>query len=258
MSTHLVDLRKAAERRPLMLPRLHEISERARARAISTWHGRMMTEHVSSRVFASLFVQGMAVGLSHEQLARIATFAQQELKHGVLCARVVAALGGDPRGELESARVAPVPLHLGTPPLEGLLRNVMSISCLHETIAVALVGTEREQVGPQALVDVFTTIVSDEIKHARFGWLLLDELAPRLDDPLRERLGAYLVGAFEHLLDHFSPLAHAPDATDEELLLGASDGKGNWQLVLDTVRGVIIPGIERHHIPARAAFSAAA
>jgi hypothetical protein len=217
----------------------------------------MVSEHASARVFAALLSQGMGAGLSHAQLKRIASFAQQELEHGVLCARVVAALGGDPCGTADISLTRPVPLHSDASPLEALLRNVMSISCLHETIAVALVGAEREQVAPAAIHRIFTTILSDEIKHAQFGWLLLEELRPRLDDATRERLGAYLVDAFEHLVGHFGSLASAPEVTDADLTLGASDGRSNWELVLETVDRVIVPGLERHGIPARAAFRAA-
>lgn len=258
MNGRIIDLRAAAARNPFALEGVSQLPDAVRASAIDTWHGRMMSEHASARVFASLLTQGMAVGLSHARLKRIAAFAQQELEHGVLCARALAALGGDPHGELDEDLMRPMPSHEDASALEGLLRNVLSISCLHETIAVSLVGAEREQVGPAELHRVFTAILSDEIKHAQFGWLLLDDLAPQLDDDLRERLGAYLVDAFAHLIAHFAPMAHAPDAVDEELLLGASDGKGNWELVLDTLDHVILPGLERHGIPARAALRAAA
>ena len=69
-----------------------------RASAIATWRGRMVNEHGSARVFA-----GLADQLADARLGLLAAeargFAEEELRHGVLCGAVVEALGGEARAE---------------------------------------------------------------------------------------------------------------------------------------------------------------
>jgi hypothetical protein len=45
----------------------------------------------------------------------------------------------------------PIPAHEDAEPLEALLRNVISVSCASETVAVTLVATEREPAGSPAI-----------------------------------------------------------------------------------------------------------
>jgi hypothetical protein len=150
-----------------------------------------------------------------------------------------------------------VPLHADAEPLEALLRNVLSIACLSETVAVALIGAERELAGPPAMQSTLTAILADEVGHARFGWRLLETLGPRLTPELRARLGDYLIVAFRHLREH--ELAHlppqpAPSARAESF--GVCDGHEARALFFETVRSVIIPGLEAHGIPAERAWVA--
>ncbi|HIA05057.1 MAG TPA: ferritin-like domain-containing protein, partial [Myxococcales bacterium] len=72
------------------------LSNMDRGRAIATWRGRMVNEHVSARVFAALIPQMMKAGLSASWQERVALMIQDELRHGRQCAAVVHALGGEP------------------------------------------------------------------------------------------------------------------------------------------------------------------
>src|SRR5262249_42293712 len=134
-------------------------------------------------------------------------FADEERRHGVLCGAVVESLGGDARAELPVVEAFPLHRDARTP-LEAALRNVLSICCLSETVAVALIGAERVEMPEGALRELLTTIWSDEVGHARWGWRLLAEVAPSLDASTREGLGDYLEVAFAHLVEH--ELAHLP------------------------------------------------
>src|SRR5262249_48666785 len=149
----------------------------------------------------------------------VAAMVSQELEHALLCARVVAALGGEPKGLLPD--LPEVPAHADASPIEGLLRNVISVSCCSETVAVALVAAEREQAGAAALRAVLTQILADEVKHARFGWRLLDEVAPSLDPATKRRLSAYLVAAFEHHVLFHAPFLAMGSPSDAAVAIGA-------------------------------------
>ncbi len=228
-----------------------------RAAAIGTWRGRMINEHSSARVFDALSLQLAAAGLADSIVAEVRGFASEERRHGVLCGAVVEALGGEAYAELPEEE--PVPAHQdAATPLEAALRNLLSICCLSETVAVSLVGAERLEMPSGELRDLLTGIYSDEVGHSRFGWRLLGALAPELDAATKDRLGDYLEVAFESLVEH--ELAHLPLASEpppEGAELGLCSGSDARRLFLDTVEHVIVPALQHHGFPARRAWQAA-
>jgi hypothetical protein len=225
-----------------------------RAMAINTWRGRMINEHSSARVFDGLAVQFEAAGI-HDVVEEVRGFAAEERRHGVLCGAVVEALGGEARAEVPEGDEFPAHEDAETA-LEAALRNMLSICCLSETVAVSLIGAERIEMPAGELRDLLTKIYADEVGHSRFGWRTLGRLAPILDDATKERLGDYLEVAFPHLVEH--ELAHLPLASQpppEGVAYGLCSGSDARALFMDTVHAVIIPGLEAHGIPARRAWN---
>lgn len=256
MSARL-DLAGAADRQRFQLAsaELTGLDPHARAAAIATWRGRMINEHNSARVFATLEQQLRRAGLPARARAA-ARMVDDEHRHAEQCAAVVEALGGTAIADLPD--LPEVPEHADADPLEAVLRNVLSISCLSETVAVALIDAERRSAGPPALADILTAIVADEVQHARSGWRLLEDCASRLGPVLRERLSDYLVLAFAHLVEH--ELAHlparpAPSAAAEAI--GVCDGFAARRLFFATVEQIIVPGLQAHGLDALAAWRAA-
>src|SRR5207253_2513897 len=74
-------------------------------------------------------------------------------------------------------------------------------SCLGETADVAVLEHRYRHARESTFRRVIAEILDDEIAHSRLGWRLLQQLEPRIDTRLRERLGAFLVPAFARLLD---------------------------------------------------------
>ncbi len=250
-----LDLTAEAAAIALDLPELDLLSEPERGAIRLTWQGRMLNEHVSARVFAALLGQMMAAGSPAARLSAVAGMISEELTHGRLCAAVVHALGGEALvhyGDLDS-----VATHPDATPLEALLRNVLSISCLSETVAVALIGAEKLRAGPPALQTILADILADEVQHARLGWLLLEDHRDDLDEALCARLGDYLATAFCHLRVH--ELAHLPESSSPSELAesyGVCDGSDARALFFDTVHEVIIPRLEEFGLPAERAWEA--
>ena len=246
----VLDLREPARAVALSLPRIPSLE----ASAIATWRGRMVNEYASSRVFAALAQQLAAAGIAARE---VSAFACEERRHGVLCGAVVESLGGEARAELPDA--PPYPLHPDAhTPLEAALRNVLSICCLSETVAVALIGAERLEMPAGELRDLLTTIWADEVGHARFGWRCLAEIAPSLDASSRARLGDYLEVAFAHLVEH--ELAHlpvSPGPPAEGVAYGLCDGGDARALFIDTVETVIVPVLEAHGLAGQLAWERA-
>jgi hypothetical protein len=245
-----IDLRDLSQAVAVELPSLPELRESA----IATWRGRMQNEYGSAKVFEALAAQMTRAGFDEETIAECCSFAEEERNHGVLCGAVVEALGGEAKGVLREQH--DFPMHEDATPIEGVLRNLLSISCLSETIAVSLIGAEREEMPDGSLRALLTKIWADEIGHARFGWRLVSELVPKLDTETRERLGEYLQLAFAHLETH--ELAHLPLASrppPEGVELGLCSGADARVLFYDTVESVIVPSLEALGLPAQRAFT---
>ncbi len=231
------------------------LTAREKQLAIDTWRGRMKNEYVSARVFEDLLRQMQTVGVSLRRQEMVARMRDDELRHGRQCAAVVLALGGEAVSHIGT--LPEVPSHGDADPLEGLLRNVLSVSCLSETVAVALISAERLHTVHPVLEQTLRTILADEVQHARFGWTLLDEVSGGLTPGMRRRLGDYLAPAFASLRQYeFDNLpAHcAPSEAGEAV--GLCDGPSARKIFIDTVESIIIPGLEAHGLPAQRAWSA--
>jgi hypothetical protein len=234
-----VDLREEARAHRPELPAVSDPYMLHRA-AIPTWVGRMKNEYGSRRVFRALADQLARAGLDDSECR---AFADEERTHGVLCGAVVEALGGEACFDEEDD--PGIPAHHDASPLEGVLRNVMSISCLSETVAVALIDAERQTMAEGPLRDLLSRILADEIGHARFGWKLFAKELPRLDPAARERLTRYLRVALEHLVRHeLAHLVPGPLVSEDGALLGLCDGNEARRLFYATVEEVILPGLE--------------
>jgi hypothetical protein len=245
----ILDLRDAAREHAPNLPHLPEL----RPAAIATWRARMVNEYQSSAVFGALAEQAEQLGLARAISEQLREFEAEERKHGILCGSVVEALGGEARAQVAVPQA--VPAHADVPPREGFLRNVLSVSCLSETIAVALIGAERLEMPEGALRELLSEIWADEVGHARFGWRVAQELLPQVDAATRGRLSLYLRVALRHLerheLEHL-PLASAPPAAGAAL--GLCSGKDARVLFYETVASAILPSLEALGLDAHAAW----
>jgi hypothetical protein len=159
------------------------------------------------------------------------------------------------------ARLPPiedVPDHPEVGPLEGALRNVISVGCMSETVAVSVIRTEQAELEGTALGDVLASILADEVSHARLGWKLLGICAPLLDADARERLSAYLVDALAHQVEHEVPMLPVLGAVDPSAAAaGVCDGGFARSVFIDTVEQIIVPGLERAGLSATVAWEKA-
>jgi hypothetical protein len=248
MSRVVLDLREPARLHRLTVPDRPHLVRAARA----TWLGRMANEHGSARVFDTLAGQLAEAGFDEADVAACRRFAVEERQHGVLCGAVVESLGGEAVADIDPP--IPVPRHEGVSRLEAALRNLLSVSCLSETVAVALIAAERAEMPRGRLRQVLTRIWSDEVGHARFGWRIVNARVPGLPFEVRERLGAYLEVAFAHTEEH--ELRHLPVHAQpaDGAVLGLCAGSDARELFYETIESVIVPGLERAGLPAARAW----
>ena len=241
MTAAAFDLRDEVRRTPGALDIGDAFDAESRQAAIAEWTQRMVHAHVGSRLFAGLLPQMMRAGVDSGFQAAAAEAVVDELRHARLCAAVVDALGG--RACAPVPEHSDVPRHDGASPLEALLRNVLSIVCLDETVVVAQLEHRHRNARQSTLRRVIAEILDDEINHSRLGWRLLQNLSPRIDAGMRERLGAYLVPAFTRLFD-------------EHLGGAGSNAVDSKTVFVDAINEVIVPRLEAVELPARAAVEA--
>ena len=245
----VLDLRAASRAVPLTIADPGPL----RAAALRTWHGRMVNEHGSAPVFEALATQLEAVGAPAEDVARCREFADQERSHGVLCGAVVEALGGEARADI--AEPEPVPEHPDVTPLEGVLRNLIHVGCMSETVAVSLIGAERIDMPDGELLELLTRIYADECAHSAFGWRMVRKLLPE-DAELRASFLPWLRVAFAHLEEH--ELAHLPAKAvfpAEGAKWGLCSGPDARALFFATIEQIIVPGLEEIGLPASEAWN---
>jgi hypothetical protein len=247
----VLDLRREASAAPVEGD-FGPLSSRERALVEGTWRGRMVNEHVSAQVYAGLLRQGMIAAIPPAFLDELAGMIREELDHAKLCAGVLHRLGGEAIAPLPT--LLPLSDHPGTTPLGALLRNVVSVSCMSETVAVALIQAERLDLGASPAARVLEAILADEIGHARFGWRLLDALGPLADED-RRAVDDYLPVAIEHLVRHeLANLSPVPAPTAAAAYAGACDGENARLIFASTIEEVIAPGLARHGFAAAHAW----
>lgn len=249
MSTTL-DLREQARQKLPAVPNLPHLTEAA----IGTWRGRMQNEYSSATVFEGLARQLEAANWDAADIEECKGFAAEERRHGVLCGSVVVALGGEALGVY--TQQYEFPEHADAPTrLEAAARNMLSISCLSETVAVALIGAEREEMPEGELKELLTGIWADEVGHSRFGWRLMGRIVEKLDVAARARLNLYLRVAFAHLETH--ELSHLPMSSNpppEGAALGLCSGPDARTLFFATIENAIIPGLAAIGLDAKTAW----
>lgn len=245
----MLDLRAEARAARPDLPALEHLYRDVR----ETWYGRMVNEYASAAVFVGLAEQLRGAGLGEELARECECFAEEERRHGILCGAVVEAAGGEALAPQPVRE--PFPYHHEVEPLEALLRNLISVSCLSETAAVALIGAERLRMPEGSLRQLLTRIYGDEVGHARFGWQLVSRLLPTVAPAMRERLSDYLALAFAHFETY--ELAHLPESYTppaEGDALGLCSGSVARELLYQTVETVMVPGLARLGLDAERAW----
>lgn len=252
----MLDLRQEAAARLPDLSDMPRLSEDERAMAARTWRARMVNEHVSAQVFASLIPQLMRAAVPPAVLAQVPAYVADELRHAEQCAGVVLAFGHEPVAPLPDIQT--VPDHADVGPLEAVVRNVLSIGCLSETIAVSIIRAEQVELAQTPLGPVLDSILADEVRHARFGWQFLGQILPLLDREARDRLDAYLVVALRHQIEFEIPrLPVHPGLSAAVHLAGVCDGGFARQLFTDTIQQVIVPQLDALGLAGSAAWTEA-
>ena len=227
------------------------------AEARRVWEVRRAAEHRSTAVFAALAGQLIEAGAGIDATGVVLRMAQDELRHGEVCAGVVTALGGTP-GEPVPTTLEPLAVHRGCGPEERALRNVIYGCCLTEMVNVARLVDEHDRATDATLREALRQLLADEAAHARFGFEYLETWASWLQarPDVRASIGTYLRRAFAVFERALSGAGAPPRTlTADAHALGLPDPARLVEVFYGTVAEAVIPGLDRFDLGAAAAWS---
>lgn len=141
------------------------------ARARAQWAGAADVEYSSTSTFMAIAANLRALGDPVDVQAVALRMAQDELRHAMICCRVVRAMGGDPAFVQPNENdVAPHP-DCGLE--ENTLRSVIFSCCLSETVNAARLSKSYAETTDPFVRDAYRSLLADE----RLGMPDLTELS---------------------------------------------------------------------------------
>jgi hypothetical protein len=213
-----VTRRKAAAKSAAKSTRRKPARAPASARVRDEWRARIAAEYGSAAITQHLVLWLIQIGASPDVIDAGLRIVEDELVHSRMSHQVYADAGGSEppmidRGTLELAR-RDVPLE------HDVLRVVVRVFCLGETVAVPLFSHMRAACTVPSARAALDRILRDEVRHRDFGWMALDWLLTTpLGPAIPALLDAALPGMFAELEQSygtgnpaFSESADLPDA----------------------------------------------
>lgn len=208
------------------------------------WRHRLRIEFEAAAAFRGLARRLRALHGEDDAVARLAaTAAEDELRHAVLCERILSherapglAVAGDPRAELQ---LGPTPMD----PARQALYNAVAMGCVTESLSTALLIEMKKRAARGIIHDTVHEIAVDEVGHSRIGWAQLARaagegdiqwLAPHVDRMIRVALN-----------EEIDPLVVGRDWTPDLSEWGILPRAEALQIMRGVVEEVIRPGL-RH------------
>jgi hypothetical protein len=237
---------------PSFDPAPYSLPSLSRARRL--WTVRATAEHESALIFAGLLPFALEAGASLDAQMVIVGMAEDEMRHAAICGNVARRLGGDPRPP-----ATPIIPRSARPIEEQLLRHVVYGNCLTETVNAARLVDAAERARDGFMRAAILELLTDEIRHAKFGFVLLAGwttwLASHPD--VRRALDRFLPDAFAALERTLSGVGASRDGFGaEDLALGSPDPGRLAEVFYRTVEEAVVPGLQRLGLAASEAWRA--
>ena len=219
------------------------------------WRVRMGAEQASVPILAALAGQLGEAGATLDAQGVVFRMALDELRHTEICGEVVRALGGDP--SCEPGAAVRLPVWPGVSPEERALRNVIFGNAMIEAVNTANLVDVHDSMSDPCLREATRQLLSDEVRHAAFGFDYLEAWGPWLAarPEVRASLSRWLRRAFLELERARSGAGLAPrERTADQVALGLPDPARVTLVLHQTVEGAILPALEGFGLEAGAAW----
>lgn len=226
----------------------------ALARARRIWTARATAEHESALVYAQLTALSGGAGAPLATQLVLIGMAEDDLRHAALCRDVAAALGASavPPAATPVARAGSA-----AAVEEHFLRQVVYGNCLVESVNAASLADACRTASDPYLREALRQLLADDARHARFGFEILGQHQAlwRRRPALKRALDSCLPRAFASLEREVAGAAQDSDGfgPQDEALGNVEPGRAA-ELLYRTVEKVIVPGLERLGLGARAGW----
>lgn len=177
-------------------------------------------------------------------VAASARISSDEIRHADYCLRMAGLCqGSEVTVEVPSAALASdIPHSLSPVELDFLMLKYAAVG---ETLAAALLTECRRRATDSLLRALFTSIVSDEVHHARLGWYYAKHRAERWSPELREHLAERVARFVMGIELEFSRGRDAPaHASEAACALGVLDSATQREVIADVMNSEIVPALD--------------
>jgi hypothetical protein len=218
--------------------------EAAIALAFDAQRALALGEYTAVDLFAQLS-SGLALhGAPFDLVAAATRIPSDEIRHADLAFRMARVLSGD---EIE-VQFDPVSVNkrwTESKGLEAIDMTVVEVSAIGETLSCALLGACRERAVDPVLRALFSSIVADEVHHARLGWYYLAWRAPRWTRAERQRVADCAGALVAEIEARFWNGRDAPSAArDAARALGVLESAGQREAVRSIMEDEIVPALD--------------
>ena len=177
-------------------------------------------------------------------VAASARVGSDEIRHADYCLRMASLCqGSEVTVTVPSAALASdIRASLSIEELDFLMLKYAAVG---ETLAAALLTECRRRASDPVLRALFTSIVSDEVHHARLGWYYAkyraDQWSIEERQQLASRVAAFVIG----IEREFSRGRDAPEhASDAARALGVLDTVAQREVIADVMNSEIVPALD--------------
>ena len=177
-------------------------------------------------------------------VAASARVSSDEIRHADYCLRMASLCqGSEVTVTVPSAALASdIPHALNVEELDFLMLKYAAVG---ETLAAALLTECRRRATDPVLRALFTSIVSDEVHHARLGWYYAKYRAELWSPEMRQRLASRVAEFVVGIEVEFSRGRDAPaHASDAARALGVLDSATQREAIASVMNSEIIPALD--------------
>lgn len=216
----------------------------ALALATEFWLGLALGEYGAVGLFAKI-AAAMTAASAPLDLVYAATVASaDETRHAEYALRMASLIGG----KEAALSLDPVPFNAHLAPIrnhEELDLTLIHAVTISETLATALLTACQRRASDRLSRSLLTSVLSDEVHHARLGWYYLAHRAPKWSTAERQRLADAAAEIIVRVEEEFWMGRDAPRcASSGARALGVLDTKGQRAAIRDVMENEIVPGLD--------------
>lgn len=216
-------------------------------------------EYTAVEGFARLLVAFSWHGVPYDLIGACARIPADEIRHSELALHAAALLADKKEGEV------PLPVEGRRPkkiadarvPLTELDVQVATLPAFLETIAASLLGEARRRATDPMMKAVYSSVLADEIHHARLGWYYLAWRAPQWTKAERQHLADAIAPRIVQRAAQISDGRVAPKGAEKALrALGVMDEGVQREVVRTAMENEIVPAFDALGLGASHAWKA--